>query len=484
MKRTKLIAVLLAAAMLASCGKVPAEETTEETAKEVTEETTEEEAADEEEETTSSAPAEAVTDISEFASLAPGSLLIFGEYEGEPIEWIVLENEADEIYCLSKDIVSQQPYEADGNVLLWNDSTLCYWLNSTFFEEAFTDEEKVRIERASDTIAPEVSSDYRIYLLNRLDFSTYRDIFEQYPVGQYWWLRSRGDNATGVADCCNTSGELCFDCISCSAGSGVRPVMTIYIGDDENRLDPEALIPLPEPTPVPTPTSRPTPAPTPTPIPDDRSYFDGIVTTEYTDLGTSYRFPHINIDTDEINALNQKIKDDVYVWDDGTVMENPVYTSLKFSVYHYFDGIYSVVIDYNYDGWGGYYKAYTFNSEGHILTPDEVLALAGLTADGFYDAAADATQTYINETFTGEDGVAPAVGHAPNPDWSGYGEFSMAMEEDFSHDVLNVNMTMFFDNDGNFIIVQPIMAVADPHDCEPFITVPGGQRVDISVGRD
>ena len=113
-----------------------------------------------------------------------------------------------------------------------------------------------------------------------------------------------------------------------------------------------------------------------------------------------------------------------------------------------------------------------------------MLALAGLTADGFYDAAADATQTYINETFTGEDGVAPAVGHAPNPDWSGYGEFGFAMEEDFSHDVLNVNMTMFFDNDGNFIIVQPIMAVADPHDCEPFITVPGGQRVDISVGRD
>ena len=142
-----------------------------------------------------------------------------------------------------------------------------------------------------------------------------------------------------------------------------------------------------------TPTSRPTPSPTPTPIPDDRSYFDGIVTTEYTDLGTGYRFPHINIDTDEINALNQKIRDDVYVWDDGTVMENPVYTSLKFSVYHYFDGIYSVVIDYNYDGWGGYYEAYTFNSEGHVLTPDEVLALAGLTADGFYEAAADATET-------------------------------------------------------------------------------------------
>ena len=474
MKRTKLIAVLLAAAMLASCGKVPAEEKEEET----TEEVTEEEAVEEEEETTSSAPAEAVTDISEFASLTPGSLFVFGEYEGEPIEWIVLENEADEIYCLSKDIVSQQPYEADGNVLLWNDSTLCYWLNSTFFEEAFTDEEKVRIERASDTIAPEVSSDYRIYLLNRLDFSTYRDIFEQYPVGQYWWLRSRGDNATGVADCCNTSGELCFDCISCSAGSGVRPVMTIYIGDDEDRLDPEALIPLPEPTPIPT------PSPTPTPVPEVTSYFDGLVTTEYTDLGDRYRFPHINIDTDEINALNQKIRDDVYVWEDGTVTDYPAYTSLSFSVYHYFDGIYSVVINYNYDGWGGYYEAYTFNSEGHVLTPDEVLALAGLTADGFYDAAADATQTYINETYTGEDGVAPAVGYAPNPEWEYYDLFREAMEEDFSHDTINVNMTMFFDNDGNFIIVQPIMAIADPHDCEPFITVPGGQRVDISVGRD
>jgi hypothetical protein len=484
MKRTKLVAILMAASMLASCGKVPAEETTEETAKEVTEETTEEEATDEEEETVSSAPADSVTDISEFSSLTPGSLFIFGEYEGEPIEWIVLENEADEIYCLSRDIVSQQPYESDGNVLLWNDSTLCYWLNSTFFEEAFTDEEKVRIERASDTIAPEVSSDYRIYLLNRLDFSTYRDIFEQYPVGQYWWLRSRGDNATGVADCCNTSGELCFDCLSCLAGSGVRPVMTIYIGDDEDRLDPEALIPLPEPTPVPTPTSRPTPSPTPTPIPDDRSYFDGIVTTEYTDLGTSYRFPHINIDTDEINALNQKIKDDVFVAWDGSVWDHPAYTRLNFSVYHCFDGIYSVVIDYNDEGWDGHYTAYTFNTDGHILTSDEVLSLAGLTADGFYTAAADATQTYINTRYTGDDGVAPVIDHAPNPEWGEYNQYADFLVEDFSTDSINVNMTMFFDNEGHFIIVQPIMAIADGHDCEPFIAVPSGERITILIGAD
>lgn len=138
MKRTKLIAVLLVASMLAACDKMPQESAKEEPTEETTttvEETTEES----EEDTAVTASSDVATDISEFSSLTAGSLFAFGEYEGEPIEWIVLDidTDTDEIFCVTKDIVSEQPYEEDGVIASWNDSTLCYWLNIDFFEEAF-----------------------------------------------------------------------------------------------------------------------------------------------------------------------------------------------------------------------------------------------------------------------------------------------------------------------------------------------------------
>lgn len=469
MKRRDFIALMMAASMmLASCGKIPAEE-------EIVEETT---TAVEEmtpEETTDVAEPEVVTDISEFSALAPGSLIAFGEYEGTALEWIVLDSGADEIYCIAKDTVVSMPYEEDGCVSSWNDSTLCYWLNNDFYENAFTDEEKVRIEHASDTGLPVVSEDYKIYLFNRADYIEYNPILEQYPAQTKWWLRSRSASVDQQADYCNISGVLINDGLSCATNAGVRPVMKIYTGDDQARLDPANLIPTPTPTP---------PPPTPTPEPEIAYYFDGLVNTEYTDLGSCYQFPHINIDTEEIDALNQKIKDDIYTGEDGTVYDNPYYRSLSFSVYHYYDGIYSVVINYNNDGCAGHYTAYTFNSDGHVLTPSEILSIAGLSESGFYEAAADATQTYINETYTGENGIAPVIDHAPNPEWGGYNEYGALLEEDLSPDTLNVNMTMFFDNEGNFLIVQPIMTNTDPHDNEPFITVPGGQRISIAVGFD
>ena len=480
MKKRNTIALLLTAATLfASCGKVPTEtagETTVETVKETTRSTAATTVEETEEEIVATTAAEAVTDLSEFSSLTEGSLFVFGEYEGEPIEWIVLniDPEKEEIYCITKDIVSSQPYEEDGSVILWNDSSLCYWLNRDFFEAAFSDEEKVRIETSVNTA-------HRLFLMDRIDYSLYADILEMYPVDQYWWLRSRNDGSTGVADCVNNSGELCFDCIACVASSGVRPAMKIYFGDDEDRLDPEALIPVPEPTPIPT------PSPTPVPEPVERSYYDGLVVTEYTELGNDYHFPHINIDTDEINALNQKIKDDVYVESDGTVRDRVAYTAVYFGICSYYDGIYSLVVDYSYEGWGGCYRAYTFNSEGHVLTSSEVLALVGLNEDNFYDAAADATQICINDRYT-ENGIPPVIDHAVNPEWVNNTVFGPGTDaliaDNFSIDTINTDMPMLIDDQGRLCICQMILPFADAHDTECFIAIPDGERGDYNIVRD
>ncbi len=81
--------------------------------------------------------------------------MFFGEYPQQsansagkqPIEWIVLEEQEDKIFLLSKYILDVQPYcRAEYNSYSsWDASTVREWLHTTFKSEAFSDEEQDRI---------------------------------------------------------------------------------------------------------------------------------------------------------------------------------------------------------------------------------------------------------------------------------------------------------------------------------------------------
>lgn len=96
-----------------------------------------------------------------FASAKPGNELQFGAYEqdnnlsngAESIEWVVLANEGDKILVLSKYVLEgeMKGYEeikddkipnAFKGALTWEVSRERKWLNSIFYEGAFSDEER------------------------------------------------------------------------------------------------------------------------------------------------------------------------------------------------------------------------------------------------------------------------------------------------------------------------------------------------------
>ena len=64
--------------------------------------------------------------------------------EKEPIEWLVLRENEDSMYVLSKYCLDCIPY-CEGRKIAWKNSFMRKWLNETFFNNAFSEEEKDRI---------------------------------------------------------------------------------------------------------------------------------------------------------------------------------------------------------------------------------------------------------------------------------------------------------------------------------------------------
>ena len=97
----------------------------------------------------------------ELKTALPGSYVTFGSYEQdnnmsngqEPIEWLVLENDGESLFLLSKYVLDAQPYSTAFNVqerkaypITWEQCSLRAWLNSTFYTTAFNAGEQLRIE--------------------------------------------------------------------------------------------------------------------------------------------------------------------------------------------------------------------------------------------------------------------------------------------------------------------------------------------------
>lgn len=76
--------------------------------------------------------------------------ILFGKYwqssdeSKEPIEWIVLKEDSEKMYVLSKYCLDCIPYN-DGNKTIWKDSFARKWLNTKFINAAFSVEEQDKI---------------------------------------------------------------------------------------------------------------------------------------------------------------------------------------------------------------------------------------------------------------------------------------------------------------------------------------------------
>ncbi len=166
-----------------------------------------------------------------------GDIVVMGTYGGEAIEWLVLDVSGSRYTMISLKGLEVMPFNETLGVNTWEDCSARAWLNDTFYQEAFTDEER-------SVIVPGATGD-NVWILSADEAGKYFANNDQRACGATeharqnnalisaatqtcrWWLRSPGEYLTTVMRVesngrVNTTGNLVnYD------GVCVRPVIVI-----------------------------------------------------------------------------------------------------------------------------------------------------------------------------------------------------------------------------------------------------------------
>lgn len=134
-------------------------------------------------------------------SVAVGDYVSFGAYEqdndisngAEAVEWLVLDRIDNRVLVISKYALDCMPYGKRGDVT-WETCSLRQWLNSSFLNTAFSEEEQAMIpvvtvpaDKAPDhKTSPGNATQDRVFLLSIVELTKY------FPSGSSWCCRLTG----------------------------------------------------------------------------------------------------------------------------------------------------------------------------------------------------------------------------------------------------------------------------------------------------
>ena len=181
-----------------------------------------------------SAPEKNGSEIYSADSVFVGDIITFGSYEQdansgngkEAIEWRVLTKSGSQVLLISQKVLDCQPFEKVYSQVRWNSSDIRKWLNSTFYNTAFSEDDKSYIVEKTITNEANVKTGVpagqatqdHVFLLSISEAEKYFDsnadrIAEatDYALLQgaaltkdrpWWWLRTPGldtDHAAAVS---------------------------------------------------------------------------------------------------------------------------------------------------------------------------------------------------------------------------------------------------------------------------------------------
>ena len=218
----------------------------------------------------------------DFPGVKAGDTISFGAYEQddlmengkEPIEWIVLEKDEDEMLLLSKYALDVLPYNKKHADLDWAGSSLRKWLNGYFCDTAFSDSEKKLIAPAElenpanpfyDLSEAGKNTVDNVFLLSLEDMVNVEysfgtdtdgtgekiDEYDKKNAGRictateyaralglwtagesdascYWWLRTPGNNNTNAADVLY-DGSVSIGGTNVYMREGIRPAIRVKL---------------------------------------------------------------------------------------------------------------------------------------------------------------------------------------------------------------------------------------------------------------
>ncbi len=187
--------------------------------------------------------AEEEIEYTDIAKASVGDKVRLGDFEGE-MAWDVLKEQDGKLMLISTNCIAQRAYHDKKAAVTWEQSDIRKWLNETFYEQAFSQEEKAIIQKNQvansdndtyDTKGGRDTSDY-VYLLSIDEASDYYiETSERMATLRdgtlvWWWLRSPGfeeHDAANIGDygTVNKAGHKVFD--TDVVKGGIRPVIWV-----------------------------------------------------------------------------------------------------------------------------------------------------------------------------------------------------------------------------------------------------------------
>ena len=186
-----------------------------------------------------------------------GDYVKFGSYYGEDIEWLVLEVKDGKVLVISKYLLDCKQYNTSCTDVTWETCTLRNWLNDSFFNTAFSADEKARIPIV--TVAPDKNPDYdtnsgiatqdKVFLLSITEVNKYFNSDNErqcaptdYAIANgvdvssfngncYWWLRTTGRYQDKAAAVANDGRVTEFGLYVEEDDNAVRPAMWIDVSE-------------------------------------------------------------------------------------------------------------------------------------------------------------------------------------------------------------------------------------------------------------
>ncbi len=199
-----------------------------------------------------------------------GSCAVFGAYEQdndtsngeEEIEWIVLAREGSRVLLISRYALDCQQYNVAYTWVTWETCTLREWLNGTFLNAAFSEEERAMIPVVTVSAdknprfitTPGNSTTDQVFLLSITEANRYFSSDEArkcsptpYAAAQgvwtseweevdgkqacrWWWLRSPGSHSNDVAAVGSNGGINDCGVINYQGNGAVRPALWVDLG--------------------------------------------------------------------------------------------------------------------------------------------------------------------------------------------------------------------------------------------------------------
>ncbi len=105
-----------------------------------------------------------------------------------PIEWIILDQDDEKALVYAEKAISWTPFSIDGSPVTWEESYLRKWLNTEFYKDAFSDEERSRILKVKED---------KLFIFNLTEFERYVPENNR-PDKNFSWIGSYGETANMI----------------------------------------------------------------------------------------------------------------------------------------------------------------------------------------------------------------------------------------------------------------------------------------------